>query len=283
MAGLLGLGGRELSESLEAVGLGGSVAGHVRALGGDGAMASGGQALLSADATVVDEGGDEETAEGMAGDVEPELLGGLLHEGADGVMAKGLVGGELGVRPAQGGEVGDLLGGGGLAVQTGLTRGEVTQVTEDEGGGGLVADDGKAHVVGLASDRVVEADPVTLVLEVAKADVLTAMVLMVSLTDDAALDIADTHGGMLLVASLTKEASEDDKTFHDEILGDTLVEDFEVKLVGSINLLDLLLVATSAVDLHACMLAQKMNMLLDHIILHLNIALHLNKNISKQT
>jgi len=63
--GLVGLCGRELAKSLEAVGLGDLVAGHVGALGGDGAMASGAVTLLDADAAIVDEGGDEETAEGM--------------------------------------------------------------------------------------------------------------------------------------------------------------------------------------------------------------------------
>ena len=61
-AGLVGLGGRELAKSLEAVGLGGAVSGHVRALGSDGAVASGGQALLDTDTAVVDEGGDDVTA-----------------------------------------------------------------------------------------------------------------------------------------------------------------------------------------------------------------------------
>lgn len=71
--GLVGLGGRELAKSLEAAGLGDLVAGHVGALGGDGAMASGAE-TLSADVAVVDEGGDEETAEGMAGVLNEEEL-----------------------------------------------------------------------------------------------------------------------------------------------------------------------------------------------------------------
>ena len=271
-AGLVGLEGRELAKSLEAVGLGGSITGHACALGGDGAVASGGQAFLNADAAVVHEGGDEETAEGMAGDVEPKPLGGLLHEGADGVMAKGLVGGELGVGPAQGGEVGNLLGRGGLAIQAGLTRGEVTQVTDDEGGGGLVADDRKAHVVGLTSDGVVEADLVGLVLEIGKGDVLAPVILMASLTDDAALNVADAHVGMLLVATGAEEASDDNEAFHDEIHGDSLVEFVKVELVGSVNLLDLLLVATSAVDLCICMFTQNMNTLLDCAIYQINIS-----------
>ena len=125
--GLVGLGGRELAKRLEAAGLGDLVAGHVGALGGDGAMASGAETLLDADAAVVDEGGDEETAEGMAGDVEAELLGGLLHEGVDLVVAERLAGGELGIGPTHGGEVGDLLGGGGLAVQASLAGGETQQ------------------------------------------------------------------------------------------------------------------------------------------------------------